>query len=276
MGRCDRAHHRPRTVSARGWQCAGLPVRVLGTGPPVVLLPGLSFTHAPPSGATWLWERVLLRRLARHLELHWMGRRTAVPEGYTMAEFAADYANALSTRFSRPVPVLGFSTGGFLGMQLAADHPDLVERLVVAGAGHTLSEAGRGANLRWIEALTGGRPGDAWRELAADAVGSDRPRALVGRVLAAVGPLVTPADCVDGIRTAAAETHFDVGPSLPRISAPTLLVAGDRDANCTTELLLRTARGVPGARLEILPGVTHMGALSDPAAARTIAAFLRQ
>ena len=274
MGRCGDADHQPTIVSARDGHSAGLPVMVLGTGPPVVHLPGLSFTHAPPSGTSRLWERVLLRRLSRHMEVHWVGRRPAVPQGYTMAAFAEDYAHALGARFSRPVPVLGFSTGGFLGMQLAVDHPDLVERLVVAGAGHTLSEAGRAANRRWIQGLTEDRPGEAWRELAADVIGSDRVRGLAAHVLAAVGPLVTPVNCLDGIRTAAAETTFDIGPSLPRIAAPTLLVAGDRDANCTTDILLRTARGIPGARLEVLPGVTHAGALTDPTAVRTIVSFL--
>ena len=177
-----------------------------------------------------------------------MGRRSAVPVGYTMEEFAEDYANVLAARFSHPVPVLGFSTGGFLVMQLAADHPALVELLVVAGAGHTLSETGRAANRRWIEALTWGRPGDEWRELAVDLIGTQLIRARAGHVLASVGPL-TPANCIDGIRTAAAETDFDIGPSLSKIAAPTLIVAGDRDTTCPADILHRTARGIDGAQL---------------------------
>lgn len=247
---------------------------VLGAGRPVAFLPGLSFTHEPPSRASRLWEQAALRRLGQNVELHWIGRRPGVPPGSTMTDFTEDYAEFLSARFASPIPVLGFSTGGLLGLQLAARHPDLIDRLVVAGTGHRVSDTGRAANLRWVEALTGGRPRDAWREIATDLVGSDRLRTLAGHFLAAVGPLVTPADCSDGIRTAVAETAFDIGPELPRITAPTLVVAGDRDLTCTPSILSATAHGIPGARLEVLPGVGHLGSLTSPAAVRAITAFL--
>jgi pimeloyl-ACP methyl ester carboxylesterase len=262
------------TLTGTDEEVAGLPVMVLGAGPPVVFLPGLSFTHGPPTGAARLWERATLRRLSGQVQVHWVGRRRAVPAGYAISDFAKDCADALRSRFDRPMAVVGFSTGGFLGMQLAADHPDLVERLVVAGAGHRLSDAGRAANLRWIEALTERRAGDAWRELAADVVTSGSAQAVVGAALAAIAPLITPDDCTDGIRTAAAESSLDLSPSLARISAPTLLVAGDRDASCTPSILAETQRGIPDAHLALLPGVTHLGALTSRAASRTITAFL--
>ncbi|HYO19408.1 MAG TPA: alpha/beta hydrolase [Dermatophilaceae bacterium] len=257
-------------------EVAGLPVMVLGTGRPVVYLPGLSFTHEPPSGVVRAWELATLRRLSRQVEIHWVGRRRAAPDGYAISDFAHDCAEALGVRFGGPIPVVCFSTGGFVGLRLAVDHPDLVERLVVAGAGHQLSEAGRESNRRWIEALTEHRPRDAWRELAADVVRSDRALSAVGAVLAAIAPLITPDDCSDGIRTAIAETSLDLGPSLSRIGAPTLLVAGDRDASCTPVILAETQSGIPDAQLVLLPGVTHLGALTSRAAARAIASFLAE
>ena len=51
-------------------------------------------------------------------------------------------------------------------------------------------------------------------------------------------------------------------------------VAGDRDTSCTTDILHRAARGINGAHLEVLPGVTHAGVLIDPTAVRAIASFL--
>jgi len=270
-------HRRAREfLTGTDEEVAGLPMMVLGEGRPVVFLPGLSFTHGPPSGAARLWERATLRRLSGQVQLHWLGRRRDVPAGFAISDFAQDCADALRSRFDRPMAVVGFSTGGFLGMQLAADHPDLVERLVVAGAGHRLSDAGRAANRRWIEALSDGRPRDAWRELAPDVVASGRSRAVTGAALAAIAPLITPADCSDGIRTATAESSLDLAPSLARITAPTLLVAGDRDASCTPSILVETQRGIPDAHLALLPGVTHLGALTSRAAAHTITAFLAQ
>jgi pimeloyl-ACP methyl ester carboxylesterase len=65
-----------------------------------------------------------------------------------MADLANDYAGALDGMFQRPVDVLGISTGGSLALQLAADRPELVERLVVAGAACRLSEYGRSRSAR--------------------------------------------------------------------------------------------------------------------------------
>lgn len=109
-----------------------------------------------------------------------MGRTPAVPPDVTMADLAEDYARAIRAHFGRPVPVVGFSTGGFLGLQLTVDHPELVERLVVVGAGHCLSDEGRATNRRWVAALEQRRFSDAWKELAPDVVSWGPARSLVG------------------------------------------------------------------------------------------------
>jgi pimeloyl-ACP methyl ester carboxylesterase len=43
-------------------------------------------------------------------------------------------ANAIIDNFNVPVNVIGLSAGGAITLQLAADHPHSVCRLVVAGA----------------------------------------------------------------------------------------------------------------------------------------------
>jgi pimeloyl-ACP methyl ester carboxylesterase len=49
-------------------------------------------------------------------------------------------ATALLAMARRPVDLLGFSLGGFVAQVIAADHPHLVRRLILAGTG---PEAGR-------------------------------------------------------------------------------------------------------------------------------------
>ena len=139
-----------------------------------------------------------MRRLAAYAQVHWVGRSPALPPGTTMADLAEDYARAIRARFCRPVPVVGFSTGGFLGLQLAVDHPDVVERLVVVGAAYRLSEQGRATNLRWVAALEQGRVSDAWTELARDVVSSEPARSLMGAALATIGPFLTPVTSATG------------------------------------------------------------------------------
>jgi pimeloyl-ACP methyl ester carboxylesterase len=54
---------------------------------------------------------------------------------------ADDYARWTQPRFSGPVDVIGFSTGGAIAQYFAADHGQLVGRLVLSDTGCRL---GRG------------------------------------------------------------------------------------------------------------------------------------
>lgn len=251
-----------------------LPSFTMGQGRPVVYLPGLSPTHGSPDGLARLLEVAMVRRLATRHEVHWVGLRTGVPSGYRMGDFARDCAEALGGRFTGPVPVVGFSTGGLLGLQLAIDHPDVVDRLVAVGAGHRLSDEGRAADLRWARALDEGRPSEAWRGMASDVVTGDRLRGALGAVLAALGPRLGADACRDGIRTAEAEVDFDAEGSLHRIAAPTLLVVGDRDPNCGIDLVTRTCAGIPDASLRVLPAVGHLGTMVNRRGSGQILEFL--
>lgn len=251
-----------------------LPTMVLGRGAPVVFLPGLAFHHGVPVGAGRLAERFMVRHLASGFEVHWTGRRVGVPAAYNMSDFADDYATEIRARFGRPMPVVGYSTGGLLGLQLALTAPGCVSRLVVVGAAHRLSDDARAGVLRWAAALESGRVGDAWRELAPDAVASAGVARHLAPVLGALGPLLTPDDCTDGIRTARAESDHDLGAWLAMIKAPTLLIVGDRDVNVGVELAGRTQQGLPDARVRVLAGAGHLGSLVRRRAGHAIAEFL--
>jgi pimeloyl-ACP methyl ester carboxylesterase len=64
------------------------------------------------------------------------------------AELAAEHARAIEALDAGPVDVIGVSTGGSIAQQLAADHPDLVRRLVLIATGCRLSPKTRGLQSR--------------------------------------------------------------------------------------------------------------------------------
>jgi pimeloyl-ACP methyl ester carboxylesterase len=68
--------------------------------------------------------------------------------------------------------------------------------------------------------------------------------------------------------------HLRRLPGLPHVTAPTLLVAGDRDRFYSPELFRETAERIPGARLLLYPGKGHAGVLTHRPANREIVAFL--
>ena len=58
---------------------------------------------------------------------------------------------------------------------------------------------------------------------------------------------------------ALAEDAFDLGGRLGEITAPTLVIAGDRDNIYSPEILRRTAQDIPEGRLILYPRTGHGG-----------------
>ena len=120
-----------------------IPVSDRGQGVPLVVLAGLS----PDAGV----GRGPMRRTHEQARRAWtsgrrvfcLNRRVGLPLGLTMPMLAAEHAEAMRAEFGEPVDVLGLSTGGSIAQQLAADHPDVVRRLVLISTGCRLGPAAR-------------------------------------------------------------------------------------------------------------------------------------
>jgi pimeloyl-ACP methyl ester carboxylesterase len=117
-----------------GSLAGGLPCVSFGDGPPLVVFPGLGLSNASPVGFQRWGEVRLLAPFARAFTVYRVGRRIGLGTRTTMAELANDYARAIEGEFGRAVDVLGIPTGGSVALQLAADRPGLLRKLVVAGA----------------------------------------------------------------------------------------------------------------------------------------------
>ncbi|MEV4348427.1 alpha/beta hydrolase [Actinoplanes sp. NPDC049596] len=173
------------------------------------------------------------RRRILAVELQGHGR-TETGDGPASFEKSADDVAAL---LDETVDVLGFSNGGQVALQLAIRHPGRVRRLIAASAAYRRDgmidgfwegmAAGTFADLpqpyRDADLAVSGDPGHAERMFHLD-----REQMLTG---------------------------FQDWPEeqLASITAPTLVVAADRDV-VRTEHTVRLASLIPGARLLIVPG----------------------
>jgi pimeloyl-ACP methyl ester carboxylesterase len=254
----------------------GLPCLSFGDGPPLVVFPGLGMTNANPTGLQRWGELRLLTPLARAFTVYRIGRRVGLEPGTTMTDLTNDYAEALEEEFGGPVDVLGISTGGSIALQLAADWPGLVRRLVVAGAAYSLSEHGREFERRMAQFAAAGDRREMSRLQAPDVADSRLGRRIVGGLLWLVGPLFIKRewDLSDMIATIMAEDAFDLGRRLGEISAPTLIIGGGRDRFYPTELFQKTANGIPNARLILYENRAHGGTFADRRFGRDVVAFL--
>jgi pimeloyl-ACP methyl ester carboxylesterase/effector-binding domain-containing protein len=244
-----------------------------GTGEPLVFLPGLeSHEHAPRGLARW-FETQQCKPLAEDREVWWVARRGDGSSPTTIAELAREHAEALRWWFGHPVDVVGVSTGGSIALQLAADHPDVVRRLVVVSAAHRLSTFGRDTQRKAAKALRRHQLHRAGAAMTAIMGATPTTRRLTRALGWLLGPVIArPAD--PGLAaTIDAEDDFDLKARLSGITAPTLVVGGDQDACYGRELFEETAAGIPGARLVLYPGRGHL-TVHKGGLARGILAFL--
>ncbi len=157
-----------------------------------------------------------------------------------------------------------------MALQLAADHPDVVRRLVVVSAGYRLGDPARAAQLRYVEAAAAGKRGA--QHMAPFKVESAVSARLVAPVMWLLDPLLRPGDTADMVAFARAEDAFDLGPRLGEITAPTLVIAGDEDPLARRPHVL--AGAIAGARLHVVAG-DHGTTVGSPAFQAAVVDFLR-
>lgn len=264
-----------------GFTSNGLPYNRFGTGPNhLIVFQGLQFENKPLSGIPARFILTLYGPLGTDYTVHAVGRRPGLPVGCTTREMADDYAAMIKQQFDNSPDVIGLSTGGLIAQHFAADHGDLVRRLVIHSSAHRLSDPAREFQTcvrdlaqarRWNDAykaiLTFMSPGDGIRgRLAGPAIWlvARFGRFLFGR----------PADPSDLIVTYDATNSHEFKDRLSEIKVPTLVLAGDGDPFYSPQLFRETSEEIPDARLVLYEGMGHPA--SGKLATRDMLEFLRQ
>jgi pimeloyl-ACP methyl ester carboxylesterase len=253
-----------------------LPYLGLGSGPPLLFLGGLSTETGVDAAGTERMNASLLRPFAKRRRVMFTNRRSGLPRGMSMAELAAEHAEAIRSALGAPVDVAGISTGGSIAQQLAADHPDIVNRLVLLSTACRLGPQGRILQRRVAARVRRGAQRQALAVMAAGVVPPRRGQ-LPAAVLAwLAGPrLLTGEDeLADMATTIEAEDAFDLATCRSPIRASTLILAGGADRFYGPELFAETARLIPDSRLRVFERRGHITVTMHPEWAREIEHFL--
>ncbi len=240
----------------------------------MVVLAGLMPQAGVGSGVLRRTHETSATLWARERQVFYLNRRPGMARGITMSEVAAEHADVLRGEFEGPVDVLGVSTGGSIAQQLAAEHPDVVRRLVLVSTGCRLGPGARDVQRRVSARVRSGGYRQAVALFAADLV-PPGPLELLGALGGwLLGPLMLPIDGLNDMATMIeAEDEFDLA-KLPAVGAPTLLIGGGRDRFYDTELFAETAALIPDCHVEIHPRAGHVSVVSHPKALAQTFAFL--
>lgn len=240
--------------------------RECGEGERVLLL-----IHGNLASSRW-WERVMahlpagVRAVAP--DLRCCGQSGSWDGAWSMADLAGDiHAFARGLQLPRAT-VVGHSLGGGVALQLAADHPEDVERLVLI-------------NTAAIDGLR--LPPEAYAqveifaqspEVTRQALAMMVPTAPRDEFLTALFDDAAQRGRFAWVRNGYALRAMDLTDRAQVITVPTLIVYGAKDNLVTRQMMERTRDAIAGAVLEVWDEVGHSAPAEAPVRlARRIAAF---
>jgi 3-oxoadipate enol-lactonase len=185
-----------------------------------------------------------------------------VPDGpYEIADLGRDVLALLDRLGLARVHFCGLSLGGMTGMWLAANASDRVDRLVLLCTSPLLGPASgwtdRAATVRAHgTAAVAATVVSRWLTPSYAAAHPDLVAQLVAMVSAT--PAAGYAACCEAV------AGMDLQADLPRIAAPTLVIAGEQDPAAPPEHARAIVAAVPDSRLEILSPAAHLVTAERP------------
>jgi pimeloyl-ACP methyl ester carboxylesterase len=251
----------------------GISFHYTDTGEPFAGAPTLVMGHGLLfSGWMFHPQVAALRDRYRCITVDWRGQgdTPAAPDGRAdMDTLTADLVALLDHLGLDAVHYAGLSMGGFVGMRLAARHPERVRSLVLLDTSAGPEDPEKIARYRLLARV--------YRWFGIGAVRSKVEPIMFGPHLLTsprkdevVGPWVAKLRTVarPGMRTAilGVTDREPVAPELSRITAPTLVVVGADDVATPVAKSEAIVAGIPGARLEVVPDAGHSSTIEQPEA----------
>ena len=243
--------------------------------PAVLLIHGIA-----GSSKTWEAAMPLLAAGFRVIAPDLLGHgESAKPEGdYSLGAYASGLRDLLAVLGVQKATLVGHSLGGGIAMQLAYQHPECCERVVLIDSGGLGTEVNwllrlialPGADLvapvffpgfvrNWGDAvgrfaqsrgLQWARVSESWRSYAS-LIDNDNRQAFVRTVRGVIAPRGQSVSANDRLYL------------LENI--PTLIVWGERDGIIPVSHAHAAHEAIPQSRLEIIPGAGHFPHVEEPA-----------
>lgn len=238
--------------------------------PAVVLLHSIATSAA-------MWEAQIAELASRYrvfaIDLPGHGLSAPLAGEPAIADYAEAVIATLDSLGVSRAAVIGLSFGSMIAQHIGAHFPDRVSALVLSNG---VAWAPPAVSALWQERIV-----EAERNGMASQVEPTLARWFTEAFR------ITHADKVAGIRNLVAATSLqgyrqaalaiaalDNRPLLSRISAPTLLIAGEADGAAPASAIAAMAEDIPGSRLMVMPGAHLLNVELAAQYSRTLTEFL--
>jgi 3-oxoadipate enol-lactonase len=251
---------------------------VHGQGEPLLLINGFASSSAS-------WRPELLAGLARSFRViafdnRGTGQSDHPDTPWTLAQMADDAAALLDALAVPRAHVFGLSMGGMIAQELTLRHPHRVLGLVLGctNCGAPLSVPAAPEVVQLLMVPEGMDPREAARRAwpasyTPEFIAAHRDilEQTLDRVLAHPTPPKTRRFQMEAIRAWSSHER------LHQLTAPTLIITGDRDVLIPPENARILHERIAGSRLHVIPGAAHNFAGSHPdETVRLVTEFLRE
>jgi pimeloyl-ACP methyl ester carboxylesterase len=259
-----------------------LHVVVAGTGPPVVLLHGVTLQW-------WVWSAVIRGLRDRHEVVAWdmrgHGESNAGREGVTLEACARDLAMVLESLGRDDAIVVGHSMGGMCLGRFAASHHEVLHERVrglvfLATSAAPVSISGLRGGLSAVSGRMVSMSGHRsvrerghydWRDnnLSALMVRAAFGPKATGRMIADVRRMLAETSQATLLDAGATIAVHDVRAELAAVDVPSVIVVGDRDLLTPVAHARALHEVIGGSELVVLTPIGHQVMQEDPEAVVT-------
>jgi len=226
-----------------------------GQGEPLLLIAGVGY-------GTWLWAKQI-PELSQHFHViafdnRGVGRSDKPDSDYTIPLLASDAYELLRALHIEHASVLGISLGGFIAQQLALDHPEIINKLILCSTscGGPTMILPKGEVLQFMAFGAGKETFQRGLELAFAQEYREKHPEEIARLTAPMRR--TPQPRYAYLRQFMAPLTFNSEPRLHEITVPVLVMAGEADQVVPVENSRRLAAQLPNAQLITFPNAGHL------------------
>ncbi len=227
-----------------------------GTGPKnLVMIPGLGDGLKTARGMA-LPFALLYRALAKDFTVFVFSRQRNLPAGTTTRDMAETLNDALEKLGLSAVSVVGISQGGMIAQWLAIDHPEMIEKLVLAVTLARPNPTVQDVITQWTRMAEHGDYKDLMLDTAERSYSEKRVRLLKLEYLL-LGNIGRPRSFDRFLIQAESCLTHNTYALLDRIACPTLVIGGKEDKIVTPAASEEIAMKIPCSRLIMYDGLGH-------------------
>ncbi|MFN4217897.1 MAG: alpha/beta fold hydrolase [Candidatus Bipolaricaulia bacterium] len=228
---------------------------VHGQGEPLLLIAGIGY-------GTWLWAKQI-PELSKYFSViafdnRGVGRSDKPDTEYTVPLLASDAYELLRALGVERAHILGISLGGFIAQQLALDHPEIINKLILCSTSHG------GPNMilphgEVLQLMAFGAGKDTFQQGLELAFSQEYLEQHPDEIAQLTAPMRrNPQPRYAYLRQFMAPLNFNSEPRLHELTVPVLVMAGEADRVVPVENSRRLAEKLPHATLVTFPNAGHL------------------